>query len=80
MEITDSEANGVDEKSFEKLIEEYMKLINKELDITEADYRRFGAADSAKADEFYQKLIEDGEIPNNYWSVDTPMGGEESDE
>ena len=80
MEITDSEANGVDEKSFEKLIEEYMKLINKELDITEADYRRFGAADSAKADEFYQKLIEDGEIPNNYWSVDTPMGGEDSDE
>lgn len=80
MEITDSEANGVDEKSFKKLIEEYMKLINKELDITEADYRRFGAADSAKAEEFYQKLIEDGEIPNNYWSVDTPMGGENSDE
>lgn len=80
MEITDSEANGVDEKSFKKLIEEYMKLINNELDITEADYRRFGAADSAKADEFYQKLIEDGEIPNNYWSVDTPMGGEDSDE
>lgn len=80
IEITDSEANGVDEKSFKKLIEEYMKLINKELDITEADYRRFGAADSAKAEEFYQKLIEDGEIPNNYWSVDTPMGGEDSDE
>ncbi len=80
MEITDSEANGVDEKSFKKLIEEYMKLINKELDITESDYRRFGAADSAKAEEFYQKLIEDGEIPNNYWSVDTPMGGEDSDE
>ena len=80
MEITDSEANGVDEKSFKKLIEEYMKLINKEFDITEADYRRFGAADTAKAEEFYQKLIEDGEIPNNYWSVDTPMGGENSDE
>lgn len=80
MEITDSEANGVDEKSFKKLIEEYMKLINKELDITEVDYRRFGAADNAKAEEFYQKLIEDGEIPNNYWSVDTPMGGEDSDE
>ena len=80
MEITDSEANGVDEKSFKKLIEEYMKLINKELDITESDYRRFGAADNAKAEKFYQKLIEDGEIPNNYWSVDTPMGGEDSDE
>lgn len=80
MEITDSEANGVDEKSFKKLIEEYMKLINKELHITEADYRRFGAADNSKAEEFYQKLIEDGEIPNNYWSVDTPMGGEDSDE
>lgn len=80
MEVTDSEANGVDEKSFKKLIEEYMKLINKELDITEVDYRRFGAADTAKAEEFYQKLIEDGEIPNNYWSVDTPMGGEDRDE
>lgn len=80
MEITDSEANGVDEKSFKKLIEEYMKLINKELDITEADYRRFGSADNAKAEEFYQKLIENGEIPNNYWSVDTPMSGEDSDE
>ena len=43
-----------------------MKLINKELHITEADYRRFGAADSVKAEEFYHKLIEDGEIPNNY--------------
>lgn len=80
MEVTDSEAKGVDEKSFKKLIEEYMKLINKELDITEVDYRRFGAADTAKAEEFYQKLIEDGEIPNNYWSLDTPMGGEDSDE
>lgn len=80
MEITDSEANGVDEKSFKKLIEEYMKLINKELDITEADYLRFGSADNAKAEEFYQKLIENGEIPNNYWSVDTPMSGEDSDE
>ena len=67
-------------KASKKLIEEYMKLINKELDITEADYRRFGAADSAKAEEFYQKLIEDGEIPNNYWSVDMPMGEEDRNE
>ena len=80
MEITDSEANGVDEKSCKKLIEEYMKLIKKELDITEADFRKFGAADNAKAWEFYQKLIDSGEIPNNYWSVSTPIGGEESNE
>ncbi len=80
MEITDSEANGVDEKSFKKLIEEYMKLIKKELDITEADFRKFGASDNAKAWEFYQKLIDSGEIPNNYWSVSTPIGGEESNE
>lgn len=80
MEITDSEANGVDEKSFKKLIEEYIKLIKKELDITEADFRKFGAADNAKAWEFYQKLIDSGEIPNNYWSVSTPIGGEESNE
>lgn len=80
MEITDSEANGVDEKSFKKLIEEYMKLIKKELDITEADFRKFGAADNAKAWEFYQKIIDSGEIPNNYWSVSTPIGGEESNE
>lgn len=77
---TDSEANGVDEKSFKKLIEEYMKLIKKKLDITEADFRKFGAADNAKAWEFYQKLIDSGEIPNNYWSVSTPIGGEESNE
>lgn len=80
MEITDSEANGVDEKSCKKLIEEYMKLIKKELDITEADFRKFGAADNAKAWEFYQKLIDSGEIPNNYWSVSTLIGGEESNE
>ena len=35
--------------AFKKLIEEYMKLIKKELDITEADYRKFGAADNTKA-------------------------------
>ena len=44
MELTNAESNGVDEDSFNKLIEEYMKLIEKELDITEADYRKFGAA------------------------------------
>ena len=80
MELTDAESNGVDEDSFNKLIEEYMKLIEKELDITEADYRKFGAADNTKAQEYYQKLIDEGAIPNNFWNVETPIGEEDSDE
>lgn len=74
MELTDAESNGVDEDSFNKLIEEYMKLIEKELDITEADYRKFGAADNTKAQEFYSILIGDEEIPNNFWNIETPIG------
>ena len=80
MELADAESNGVDEDSFNKLIEEYMKLIEKELDITEADYRKFGAADNTKAQEYYQKLIDEGAIPNNFWNVETPIGEEDSDE
>lgn len=80
MELTDAESNGVDEGSFKKLIDEYMKLIKKELDITEADFRQFGAADNATAQEFYQMLIDDGEIPNNFWEISTPIGEKESDE
>ncbi len=80
MELTDAESNGVDEDSFNKLIEEYMKLIKKELDITEADYRKFGAADNTKAQEYYQKLIDEGAISNNFWNVETPIGEEDSDE
>lgn len=74
MELTDAESNGVDEDSFNKLIEEYMKLIEKELDITESDYRKFGAAENTKAQEYYQKLIDEGAIPNNFWNVETPIG------
>lgn len=74
MELTDAESNGVDEDSFNKLIVEYMKLIKKELDITEADFRKFGAEDNAKAQEYYQKLIDEGAIPNNFWNVETPIG------
>lgn len=74
MELTDAESNGVDEDSFNKLIDEYMKLIKKELDITEADFRKFGAEDNAKAQEFYSILIGDEEIPNNFWNVETPIG------
>lgn len=80
MELTDSESNGVDEESFKKLIDEYMKLIQKELNISESDYRKFGAADNAKAQEFYRMLIDDGEIPNNFWEINTPIGEEDSDE
>lgn len=57
-----------------------MKLIEKELDITESDYRKFGAADNTKAQEYYQKLIDEGAIPNNFWNVETPIGEEDSDE
>ena len=79
MELTDAENNGVDEDSFKDLIDEYIKLIKKELEIDEADFRQFGAADNSKAQEFYEKLIEDGAIPNNFWEIDTPIGEEESD-
>lgn len=79
MELTDAESNGVDEDSFNKLIEEYMKLIEKELEITEADYRKFGAADNTKAQEFYSILIGGEEIPNNFWTIETPIGEEDSD-
>ena len=48
------------------MLEEYMKLIEKELDITEADYRKFGAADNTKAQEFYSMLIGDEEIPKRW--------------
>ena len=51
-----------------------MKLIKKELDITEADYRKFGASDNTKAQEFYSILIGDEEIPNNFWNIETPIG------
>lgn len=74
MELTDAESNGIDEDSFNKLIDEYIKLIEKELDITESDYRKFGAADNTKAQEFYSILIGDEEIPNNFWNVETPIG------
>lgn len=71
--------NGVDEDSFKDLIDEYIKLIKKELEIDEADFRQFGAADNSKAQEFYEKLVKDGSIPNNFWEIDTPIGEEESD-
>lgn len=80
MEITDSENNGVDEDSFNELIEEYLDLIKEELDIDEADFRQFGAADNFKAQEFYEKLVAEGAIPNNFWEVNTPIGEEDSDE
>ena len=79
MELTDAENNGVDEDSFNDLIDEYIKLIKKELEIDETDFRQFGAADNSKAQEFYEKLVKDGSIPNNFWEIEPPIGEEESD-
>ena len=72
--------DSLNQEEIDKTIEEYMKLIKKELDITEADYRKFGAADNTKAQEYYQKLIDEGAISNNFWNVETPIGEEDSDE
>lgn len=45
--------------------------------IDEDDFRKFGAADNEKAQEFYQLLITD-ELPNaDLWEVDTPFSDDE---
>ncbi len=82
MELTEAEENGFDSEKCEEMIDEYMKSIKKELDIDESDYRQFGANDNERAKEFYEMLIdpEKGEIPNNYWEINTPCLGEESEE
>ena len=52
------------------------------MDISEEDFRGFGAADNAKAKEFYEMLTDEdkGEIPNNFWEVDLPMDDESGDD
>ncbi len=80
MELTNSEDIGVDEESCKKIIESYLDMFKEELDIDESGFRLFGAADNTKAQEFYRKLISDGEIPNNFWEVNTPIDGEESND
>lgn len=75
-ELTNAEENGIDEESAEEIIESYLKTINEKLGISERDYRRFGAADNVRAKAFYEMLIDPlkGSIPNNFWTVDTPLG------
>ena len=73
MELTEAEDIGVDEKNCKKILEAYIDMFKKELNIDESGFRRFGAKDNAKAMEFYEKLIKD-ELPNSgLWQVNTPF-------
>ena len=73
MELTGAEDIGVDEKNCKKILEAYIDMFKKELDIDESGFRQFGAKDNAKAMEFYEKLIKD-ELPNSgLWQVNTPF-------
>lgn len=73
MELTEAEDIGVDEKNCKKILESYIDMFKKELDIDESGSRQFGAKDNAKAMEFYEKLIKD-ELPNSgLWQVNTPF-------
>ena len=77
MELTGSEDLGVDEDACKELIESYLDMFKKELNIDEDDFCKFGAADNEKAQEFYQLLIT-GELPNaDLWEVDTPFSDDE---
>lgn len=77
MELTEAENIGVDEKNCKKILEAYIDMFKKELNIDESGFRRFGAKDNAKAMEFYEKLIKD-ELPNaDLWEVDTPFSDDE---
>lgn len=73
MELTRSEDIGVDEENCKKILESYIDMFKKELDIDESGFRQFGAKDNAKAMEFYEKLIKD-ELENaGLWQVNTPF-------
>lgn len=73
MELTEAEDIGVDEKNCRKILEAYIDMFKKELDIDESGFRQFGTKDNAKAMEFYEKLIKD-ELPNSgLWQVNTPF-------
>lgn len=80
IELTGAEENGIDTEQAQELIDSYIDMFKKELDIDEGDFRKFGAADNSKAQEYYQKLI-DGELSGaDIWQIDTPIGEEEADE
>lgn len=77
MELTGSEDMGVDEEACKNIIESYLDMFKEELNIDEGDFRKFGAADNTKAQEFYELLIT-GELPNaDLWEVDTPFSDDE---
>lgn len=80
MEVTNAADNGFDNAKCNKLYDEYIAAINKELGISASDYRKFGAADNSRAKDFYAMLMTPSGIPNNFWSVDTHLGGEENDD
>ena len=72
--------NGIDAEQGQELIDSYVEMFKKELDIDEGDFRKFGAADNSTAKEYYQMLI-DGELTgSDIWTVDTPIDGEEENE
>lgn len=80
IDLTGAAENGIDTEQAQELIDSYIDMFKKELDIDEGDFRKFGAADNSKAQEFYQKLI-DGELSGaDIWQIDTPIGEEEADE
>ncbi len=80
IDLTGAEENGIDTEQAQEIIDSYIDMFKKELDIDEGDFRKFGAADNSKAQEFYQKLI-DGELSGaDIWQIDTPIGEEGASE
>ena len=75
MELTNVEENGIDKDDCKGMVEAYIDVIKKELDISEADYRWSGKDDNERAKKFYEMLIDPskGAIPNNYWTVHTEL-------
>lgn len=80
IELTRAEENGIDAEQGQELIDSYIDMFKKELDIDESDFRQFGGADNSTAQEFYQKLIDRELTGADIWEVDTPIGEEQADE
>ena len=80
VELTGAEENGIDTEQAQEIIDSYIDMFKKELDIDEGDFRKFGAADNSKAQEFYQKLINDELSGADIWQIDTPIGEEGASE
>lgn len=78
--LTNAEENGIDAEQGQELIDSYIEMFKKELDIDEGDFRKFGAADNSTAKEYYQMLIDGKLTGSDIWTVDTPIDGEEENE